>query len=678
MLIITLLKILAILLVIVGGFATAGWFLTGSLLVAILTPIIGIILYQFLKRLIHSQKIQKIHAMLGPEAGILTGDGVQFRDLNKNGKMDIYEDPRKSIEDRVEDLLSQMTVEEKIGQMFSPMLGVGKGGEIKEKKSLLSRFATSEVIVERNISTFTIMSAIKTEDFVKWHNACQKLAERTRLGIPLTICSDPRHEYMDTNNPLASLLDASISKWPHPLGLAATRNEQLVENFANIARQELVSIGIRFGLHPMADLATEPRWGRINGTFGEDAKLAGKMVAAYVRGFQGSTIGKESVACCVKHFPGGGPQKNGLDPHFSYGAEQVYPGEKFEYHQIPFKHAFEAGAAAVMPYYGKPMGIEGLEEVGFNFNKQITTDLLRKQLGYKGIVHTDYGIISPMKVLGVRLHGPMMWGVEHLSRLERVEKAINAGVDQIGGEACTELLLQLVSLGKVAESRLDNSCRRVLKLKFELGLFDNPYVEKSKAIALCNNKEFVEAGRDAMRKSLVLLKNGSEASAPVLPLKGPVKIYVEGFDVDLVSKYAQVVKTPEAADFALLNLKTPSRLDLRELFGLMFKQGDLDFTEKQRKKLKKVMGVCPTIVNIYLDRPAVIPELKEHASAIIGNFSVSPDLVLDLIFGKFEPTGKLPFELPASMETVRKQRSDVTQDSLNPLYPFGHGLTYES
>ncbi|MHA1746634.1 MAG: glycoside hydrolase family 3 N-terminal domain-containing protein [Promethearchaeota archaeon] len=678
MLIITLLKILAILLVTVGGFAAAGWFLTGSLLVAILTPIIGIVLYQFLKHLLHSQKILKIHALLGPEAAILTEDGVQFRDLNKNGKIDIYEDPRKSIEDRVEDLLSQMTVEEKIGQMFSPMLGVGKGGEIKEKNSLFSKFSTSEIIVKRNISTFTIMGSIKTEDFVQWHNACQLLAEKTRLGIPLTICSDPRHEYMDSNNPAASLLDASLSKWPQPLGLAATRDEHLVENFANIARQELSSIGIRFGLHPMADLATEPRWGRINGTFGEDAELTGKMVAAYIRGFQGSTLGKESVACCVKHFPGGGPQKDGYDPHFSYGAEQVYPGEKFAYHQIPFKHAFEAGAAAVMPYYGKPMGIEGLEEVGFNFNKQITTDLLRTQLGYEGIVHTDYGIISPMKVLGVRLHGPMMWGVEHLSRLDRVEKAINAGVDQLGGEACTDLLLQLVSQGRVPVSRLDESCRRVLKLKFELGLFDNPYTEASKALALCNKKEFVEAGREAMRKSLVLLKNGDTNNTPVLPLKDPVKIYMEGFDKDLVSQYAQVVKTPEKADFALLNVKTPSRLDLRELFGLLFKQGDLDFTEKQSKKLEKVMAACPTIVNIYLDRPAVIPELKQHASAIIGNFSVSPDLVLDLIFGKFKPTGKLPFELPASMEAVRKQRSDVTQDSLNPLYSFGHGLTYES
>jgi len=677
MLIINILKILIKFLLFVFGFAVIGWFLSDSIIIAVFTPIILIIVYQLLKRLLHSQKVKKIHEMLGPEAPSLIEDGVHFRDLNKNGKMDVYEDSRKTIDDRVEDLLSQMTLEEKVGQLFSPMMGVGKDGEVKEKKSLFSKFATSEIIIKRNISTFAVMGSIKTEKFVKWHNSCQKLAEKTRLGIPLTICSDPRHEYMDTNNPAASLLDASMSKWPQPLGLAATRDENLVEKFANIARQELTSIGIRFGLHPMADLSTEPRWGRINGTFGEDAELAGKMVAAYIRGFQGSVIGKDSLACCVKHFPGGGPQKDGYDPHFPYGAEQVYPGKKFEYHQIPFKQAFDAGAAAVMPYYGKPMGIEGLEEVGFNFNKQVTTDLLRTKLGFKGIVHTDYGIISAMKIFGESFQGPTAWGVEHLSQLERVEKAINAGVDQLGGEACTELALKLVKQGRIPVSRLDESCRRVLRLKFELGLFDNPYVDESKALEICNREEFVEAGRDAMRKSLVLLKNSSEDNAPVLPLEGLVKVYIEGFDKELVNNYAQVVKTPEKADFALINLKTPSRLDLRELFGLMFKQGDLDFTEKQRNKLKKVMTICPTIVNLYLDRPAVIPELKEQASAIIGNFSVSPDIVLDLIFGKFKPTGKLPFELPSSMEAVRNQRSDVPYDSDNPLYSFGHGLSYE-
>ena len=676
MLIITILSILGIMLGTLALLVIASWFLTHSILATILIPVCVILLYKIVTTLLAKQHLKQLYAELGMEAPILEDDRIQFRDLNKNGRLDVYEDPRQPIEDRVEDLLGQMTVEEKVGLMFSPMLGIGKNGGLKEKKSLFSKFSTSNIIINLKISTFATLGSIDTKLFAKWYNKGQKVAERTRLGIPLTVCSDPRHEFMDTNNPLASLLDASLSKWPHPLGLAATGDEKLVEGFGNIARQELTAIGIRFALHPMADLATEPRWGRINGTFGEDADLAGRMVSAYIRGFQGERIGPESVACCVKHFPGGGPQKEGWDPHFPYGSEQVYPGDKFKYHQTPFKMAFDAGAAAVMPYYGKPMGISGLEEVGFNFNKQITTDLLRKQMGYQGIVHTDYGIISGMKILGVRLHGPTAWGVEHLSRTERVEKAVNAGVDQLGGEACTDLLLSLVQSGSISEARLDTSCRRVLKLKFELGLFDNPYVDEAKALTICNRQDFIEAGEEVMRKSLVLLKNGLEESVPVLPLKRPVKVYVEGYDKDLVMKYATVVKTPDQADFALLNLKTSSRRDLRELFGLMFKQGDLDFTLKEHKHLEEVMAQCPTIVTLYLDRPAVIPELKERAAAIIGNFSVKPEIMLDLIFGKFKPTGKLPFELPASMEAVRKQRSDVPYDSENPLYDFGHGLTF--
>ena len=148
----------------------------------------------------------------------------------------------------------------------------------------------------------------------------------------------------------------SFSQWPEPIGLAATGDAALVQQFGDIARQEYLAVGIRVALHPMADLATEPRWARINGTFGEDAELASRMVSAYIRGFQGEKLGPHSVACMTKHFPGGGPQKDGEDPHFSYGKDQVYPGNNFDYHLIPFEAAFQAGTAQIMPYYGMPVG----------------------------------------------------------------------------------------------------------------------------------------------------------------------------------------------------------------------------------------------------------------------------------------------------------------------------------
>ena len=158
----------------------------------------------------------------------------------------------------------------------------------------------------------------------QWHNRVQEAAERTRLGIPVTISSDPRHGLGD--NPATSMAGSGFSQWPDPIGLAATRDEGLVREFADIARREYLAVGIRLALHPTADLATEPRWCRASGTFGEDAEVAARLVAAYLRGMQGETLGPQSVACMTKHFPGGGPQLDGEDPHFPYGREQVYPG----------------------------------------------------------------------------------------------------------------------------------------------------------------------------------------------------------------------------------------------------------------------------------------------------------------------------------------------------------------
>jgi beta-glucosidase len=621
-------------------------------------------------------RLRQLKDSLGPKAPILTDRGFQFRDLNKNGRLDIYEDPRQPIDNRVNDLLNQMTLEEMVGQMFSPMMVFSKG-IIGKISGVFGLIGISDVIIKKNISTFAVMGSGSIKQSIEWHNSFQSLAERTRLGIPITLCSDPRHELIESDNFFANLVDATISKWPHPLGLAATRDENLVEEFGKVARQELAALGIRFALHPMADLATEPRWSRIFGTFGEDAELAGIMTAAYIRGFQGETLDKRSVACCLKHFPGGGSQKDGLDPHSAKGKDQIYPGNNFNYHHIPFRKAFEAGAAAVMPYYGQPKGLNGIEEVGFNFNRQITTDLLRSEMNFTGIVHTDYGIITGRKILGVTLMKPMSWGVEHLNRLDRVEKALTAGVDQLGGEACPELIIKLVNQGRISKKRISESCRRVLKLKFQLGLFENPYVDEKEAESICNHEEFIKAGENAMRRSLVLLKNKLIEGKPTLPLKKQIKVYVEGFSNESVTRYAEVVENVNEADFALLSIKTPFKRDFGNMFSFIFNQGDLDLSSKQRIHLQKIMDVCPTIIDIYLDRPAIIPELDEQAAAIIGNFAAQEDIILECIFGEFKPTGKLPFEMPRSMEAVRAQLPDVPYDSKDPLYPFGHGLSYE-
>ena len=452
-------------------------------------------------------------SQLPPEAPLLTQDGITFRDLNKNGRLDTYEDPRRSIEERVEDLLRQMTLEEKVGLMFHNVIPVGMDGELVEGMNWGRPFSTLRNVLELNMNHYNVHALPEPRLAAGWSNKLQKLAERTRLGIPVTVSSDPRHGY--SNLAGASEVTDAFSRWPEPIGLAATNDPALVQEFGDIARQEYRAVGISTALHPMADLATEPRWPRIDGTFGEDAELSAQMVEAYIRGFQGEAIGPTSVSCMTKHFPGGGPQKDGHDPHFSYGKEQIYPGHNFNYHLPPFEAAFRAGTGQIMPYYGQPIGVAGIEEVGFGYNKAVITGLLREKYGFDGVVCTDWSLLSEMVVGGKVIMEARAWGVEHLSVPERAKKVLDAGCDQFGGEECPEVILELVRSGQISEARIDQSTRRLLRDKFRLGLFDNPYLDPEESARIVGNPAFRAAGERAQRKSLVLLKQG--VPAPIQP-----------------------------------------------------------------------------------------------------------------------------------------------------------------
>ncbi len=608
---------------------------------------------------------------LGPEAPILTVDGFTFRDLNKNGRLDIYEDARQPLEARVADLLAQMTLEEKAGLMFHAMIGMNRDGSLVETFNRDGGpTITSQVVAVKLLNHFNILNVFEPRAIVTWHNRLQKMAERTRLGIPVTISSDPRHAF--SNNIGANLPAGAFSQWPEPTGLAAIRDEALVREFGDIARQEYLAAGMRVALHPMADLATEPRWCRVNGTFGEDAELSAQMVSAYIRGFQGETLGKDSIACMTKHFPGGGPQMNGEDAHFSYGREQVYPGNNFEYHLKPFEAAFAAGTSQIMPYYGMPVGTE-LEEKGFGFNKAVITNLLREKYGFDGIVCTDWLLLKGLSMFGKQLIEAKAWGVEHLTPLERAQVALEAGVDQFGGETCPELIVELVRSGKVSEARIDQSVRRLLREKFILGLFDNPYLDPDHAEQTIGRADFKAKGELAQRKSLVLLKNGREK--PVLPLAGRPKIYIENMDAAVAGQYGEVVADPAQADFAILRLSAPYE-KRKGFLDSLFHAGDLDFKSPEKERILAILEKTPTIVDFYFERPAVIPEINEKCVALLGNFGANDAAVLDVLFGRFQPNGKLPFEIPASMEAVRRQKEDLPYDSENPLYPFGFGLSF--
>jgi len=376
----------------------------------------------------------------------------------------------------------------------------------------------------------------------------------------------------------------------------------------------------------------------------------------------------------TKHFPGGGPQKDGDDPHFRYGKEQVYPGGQFDYHLIPFEAAFEAGTSQIMPYYGQPIGTQ-YEEVGFGFNRGIITGLLREKYGFDGIVCTDWGLLTPLVIEGRTVMDARAWGVEELSVAQRAQKALEAGVDQFGGEACPEVIVGLVRDGLVSEERIDVSARRLLRVKFVLGLFDDPYLDPEAAERIVGHPSFREAGARAQRRSIVLLKNGPAPDDTTLPLPGGLRLYVENVAPEAAREYGEVVDAVDQADVAILRLDTP--FETRgEGFERMFHRGDLSFPGEERARILALMAQVPTIVDIHLDRPAVIPEIAARSAALLADFGASDGAVLDVIFGRFSPSGKLPFELPSSMEAVERQKEDVPYDSKEPLYPFGYGLTY--
>lgn len=596
-----------------------------------------------------------------------------YRDLNKNGKMDVYEDAKQPIEARINDVLAQMSLEEKAGMMFINGARVNDDGSIEDKPGKgMFAFAPNalNLIKQKQMNHFNLWAVPSPDALAKWYDAMQKFAEdSTRLGIPITIASDPRNHF---SNNVFAMSAKTFSQWCEPLGLAAIGDEKLTREFADDAREEYLAVGIRESLHPQIDLATEPRWPRIAGTFGEDAQLTSKMVTAYILGFQGEKLGPNSVACMTKHFPGGGPQFEGLDPHFPFQKGQVYPGNNFNYHLIPFEAAFKVHTAAIMPYYGVPMD-EGHEHVGFSYNKGIITDLLRKKYHYDGVVCTDWGLVSDAH-MGPAVWPARAWGVENLSTEERVQKIIDAGVDQFGGENIPEVVVKLVKEGKVSEARIDSSVKRLLRQKFELGLFDNPFIDEAKASQIVGNDKFVKAGEESQRRAITLLKNGNKT----LPLKqGALKIYVKNVDPKIAAQYGTVVDKPEDANIAVLRLNTPwYPVETDIPMAKMFHHGDLDFKGTQKDSILQLLNTVPTIVDIYLDRPAVIPEISAKAKGLLADFGASDAAVLDVIFGKYKPGGHLPVELPSSMEAVRNQKEDVPYDSKDPLYKFGFGLSY--
>ena len=566
-----------------------------------------------------------------------------------------FEDSTLPVDQRVDDLLSRMQPEDKAGLMFHPLAMFDIDGP-----GMMGTPSTREIL-DRRITHFNVLGAASARELAEWNNTVQQIARRHPLRIPATISSDPRHSF--TDNPAAALMAGPFSQWPEPLGFGAIGSEELVERWARVVRREYLAVGIRVALHPQIDLATEPRWGRQSGTFGEDARLTARLGAAYIRGLQGEGVAHDTISAVAKHFPGGGPQKDGEDPHFAYGREQVYPGGRFDLHLEPFKAAIAAGVSQMMPYYGMPIA-EGMEPVGFGFNRAIITDLLRGELGFDGIVCTDWGILSGM-----------YWGVEELSYEQRMLKALDAGVDQFGGEWRTHVLVELIRNGEVEAARIDRSVRRLLREKFLLGLFDDPFVDPDHAEIVINAEDAREEGIAAQAAALTVLANGQGTAT--LPLAKGLRVYVEGIEPSALDGRARVVPTPDEADLAILRMPAPweAKDDADNPIASFFHTGSLAFPDNEIERIAAIRSTVPTVIGVSLDRPAILAPFVDDATTLVADFGAGAEAFVRGVFGELPMRGRLPFDIPSSMAAVDKSRSDVPFDTANPTFRFGFGLS---
>lgn len=494
-------------------------------------------------------------------------DGTRYRDLNGNGRLDAYEDWRRPVDERVDDLVAQMTLEEKAGLMLIDTLNGGCGGATTPRAEGFVRQQQMHRFILRNVvnavgtcgpdAGIRAGSQLTPQQAAQFTNAIQAMTEATRLGIPALFKSNARNHFERDARTGINNSSGVMTEFPKEAGLAAAAlgdeflktgkttvgDMAAIKLFAHVMGEEWKAIGLRGMYGYMADLATEPRWYRVHETFTEDADLAANILKTLVERLQGGPLHPASpVALTLKHFPGGGPQELGLDPHYAFGKNQVYPAGNFGWHLKPFKAAIDAGVSSVMPYYGVPIQAtyEGVtyEQTGMAFSKQIVTDLLRGKLGFQGYVNSDTGVINDRA-----------WGLEGRSVPERVAAAINGGTDTLSGFNDVKTITDLVRAGLVSEARVTEAARRLVKPLFQMGLFENPYVDEAAAAGIVGREVFRQTGLDVQRRSIVLLQNQGTAGARTLPLTREARTYTMGLDsADARQYFAQVTNGEVGTD----------------------------------------------------------------------------------------------------------------------------------
>ena len=641
----------------------------------------------------------------------ITVDGETFRDLDRDGVLSPFEDWRLTPAERAADLARRLSVEEKAGLMIigshypgdssflpNPVEGKLLNDEdvwkakhpitgIPFPEPVLTAAASEKAVKERHQRYFIVRDNLKPRRLAEWTNAIQELAEETRFAIPAVFASNPRNHVSLVARFGVNESAGVFSEWPSELGLAALDDAELMREFGKLIAREWRAGGIHKLYGYMADVASEPRWSRFNGTFGEDTQLVADYIREVVTGME-----EGGVATTIKHFPGGGVRIDGHDPHFPWGQTNEYPteGALAKYHLPPFQAAVDAGCTSIMPYYAKPVNTSAkqldeelwqspstqFDEVAFAYNKTIIGDLLRDKMGFTGYINSDSGVIDAM-----------VWGVEELTEKERFAKAVKAGTDIFSDMSNPQKLVDAVADGLLTSDDLTGPATRLLTEIFALGLFENPYVDPAEAEKVIGNAEAQALGEQKQRESVVILKKGE-----ALLLDTSKKVYT------FATGRTSIGEVQEKLDQAVDKRFTRADLDDADI-AIVWARPEIELFEDDQEgvtlsinpedcgvdleQVKRIQEQVPTIVVVNFTNPWILEHLEPGADSLVGSFEITPDNLLDSLVGG-EAKGHLPFAVPASMETVKASPRDVPGkylgddyayvDSVGNRYTYGFGL----
>ena len=604
---------------------------------------------------------------------IIEADGYQFKDLNDNGELDPYEDWRLPAEERAENLLSMMDASQKAAQMVHLTL-------VTKKDSWFSKDNVGFALVYEYI--FDMEEADEEDDEEEGENAVQvtgsamnaavktneiqELSESSELGIPVIFS-------MDTEAGAAFVKDATYL--PDEINQGAAGDVELVTRLNEVLKEELKAVGVRMALSPDADLITDPRWGRNQECYSEDVETVETMIAAAVKALQGENgLDENSVMATVKHFPGAGAQTNGVD-----GSPLTISEDSIDLHLAGFRAAIDAGVAAVMPYGYSTVPYLGGDAVDNSADQSaaVMTDLLRGQMGYTGIIQTD-------------------WGLNFVG-------AASAGADVLGG-AGVRSTAQLVD--GVDEALLTDACRRILIAKFQMGLFENPYVDEDAAEDIIGSDEHKAVAKEAAAKSFTLVKYENAASLAdqsfivAGELASDVRCLNSGWtakepvEIAGTSILTALQEKAGADNVTYITSAEEVPADLSGVTAVVVvgeKSGThdpawgaatLEFPEEQTALINALDKAGANVVAVVvMNRAYVLTPIVDAADSVLVVYrpgvTCGAEAVADCLFGETAITGRLPFQIPESMEQVLSQREDMPKDIENPLYEYGFGIDAE-